>query len=142
MGSARSWQSTALVYVLLVSLVLAGCLGGSDVRNPGGTGMDVHDETELGDESARERALSAEEAFITQQLENAPCVEGWGLTEYGGIAKDAVIENRTADGVYVEVTHPYWYGTEQDEVDGGTTARYLVTAENVQRIDGDKLNPC
>lgn len=94
------------------------------------------------DEEAKERALTVEEDHITEQLENASCVSDWGLTAYGGIEENATVSNRTADGVRVEVTHPYWYSAEQDEVDGGSNALYLVTAETVQRNNGTDVSPC
>lgn len=111
---------------LLVSLPVAGCLGGSGVSN--------------GD--ARERALSAEEDHIARQFENASCVEEWGLTSFVGVEAEASVTNRTADGVYVAVTHPYWYATEQEEADVGSNARYLVTDDATERLDGTEVSPC
>lgn len=119
---SRNW----VLCCLAACLATAGCLGGLAVTG----------------EEARERALDAERAHITEQLENASCVEGWGLENYGGIEKSATVTNRTADGVSVEVTHPYWYGTETVESDGGSNARYLVTADTVRRIDGTDVSPC
>lgn len=90
----------------------------------------------------KERALAAEEAYISEELENASCVDEWGLTDYGGWGKEATPINRSSDGVYVEVRHPYWFGTEELEADAGSEATYLVTDNGVQRLGGTKVSPC
>ena len=126
MANTRPRTVALCLCCLLVSLSVAGCLGGPGVSN--------------GD--AKERALSAEEDHIARQFENASCVEGWGLTSYAGVEEEATVTNRTADGVYVAVTHPYWYSTEDVEADVGSEARYLVTADATERIDGTEVSPC
>lgn len=123
MTHSRTWL---VLHACLVVILTAGCLGGSAVPA----------------EEAKERALAAEEAYITSQLENASCVESWGLTSYSGVEKEAAVTNQTAEGVYIQVTHPYWYGTEQVEADVGSDALYLVTPEEVQRLDGTHVSPC
>lgn len=150
MEGPRPRITVVLLCCLLSNPAIAGCLGVADVGDSdrtevgelNGTETRGSDGTDVGDEEAKERALAAEEDYLTSQFENASCIEEWGLTAYGGIAENATISNRTVDGVYVEVTHPYWYGTGQDEVDYGSTALYLVTPDNVQRIDGDDISPC
>ena len=123
-----------LALCVLLSGVLAGCVGGP-VVGP----SDGRDST---DERAVERALATEEEYVVSVLESAPCVESWGLTPYGGIEENGTITDRTGGGVVVTVTHPYWYGTEELESDGGTEARYRVTTERVERLDGTELAPC
>ena len=91
---------------------------------------------------AKDQALTAEEEYITEQLGNAPCVEEWGLTDYVGWGKGATVINQSADGVYVEVRHPFWYSTRNEEADVGTEAIYLVTGDEVQRRSGTKVSPC
>lgn len=118
--------SQMVLHACLVVILIAGCLGGSAVPT----------------EEAKERALAAEEAHITSQLENASCVKSWGLTSYAGVEKEAAVTNQTAEGVYIQITHPYWYSTEQDEADVGSNALYLVTPEEVQRLDGTHVSPC
>lgn len=156
--------TVVLVCCLLLGLSLAGCLGVGDATERGGTqtGVDTPNQTATptdihtadrtasptetptapSDTDAEERALAAEEEYITDRLENAACVNSWGLTDYGGIPENATVSERSEDGVTVEVTHPYWYGTDSKEVDAGTRAEYLVTEESVQRVDGDELEPC
>lgn len=119
---------------VLLSGVLAGCVGGPVVGS--GDGPDPTDER------AVERALAAEEEYVVSALESASCVESWGLTPYGGIEENGTVADRTGEGVVVTVTHPYWYGTEELESDGGTEARYRVTAGSVERLDGTELAPC
>lgn len=95
-----------------------------------------------GRSEAQERTLAAEEVYITEQLENASCVEEWGLTDYGGWGKGATVINQSADGIYLKVRHPYWYGTGELESDGGSEATYLVTDDETQRLSGTNVTPC
>lgn len=103
------------------------------------------------DEEAKERALTAEEEYLTEQFQNASCLTNWGT--YPTTAnKRATIVERSADGVYVEVVHPFSYTTEQteaeggsrerEEADGGSNALYLVTASSIERVRGDSVTPC
>lgn len=145
-------RTVLLACCLLVALPLSGCLDGGDASGDGATltgdGPTDRNDTPTdrptvpSDAGPEERALAAEEDYIVDRLEGAPCVESWGLTDYGGIEENATIDERTEDGVYVDASHPYWYGTDRAEVDGGTFARYLVTDDTVQRIEGDDLEPC
>ncbi|HKL30089.1 MAG TPA: hypothetical protein VJ898_12605 [Natrialbaceae archaeon] len=90
-----------------------------------------------------ERALATEEGYLEAVFRNASCVESWGTDATVGIDREATVVNRTADGVYVEVTHPYWYGTDDNtEVDDGSNALSLVTSETVHRVRGDEVSPC
>lgn len=148
----RSARTIVLVCCLLVGLSLGGCLGSSDAGGANGTPTDASpadrnvtstdEPVNLNDTDLEERVLATEEDYITERLESAPCVNSWGLTSYGGIDENATISERTDDGTYVEVSHPYWYGTDSEEVDAGTHARYLVSNDAVQRVDGDDLSPC
>jgi len=126
MPYTRSRTTVLCLCCLLVAFTTAGCLEGSGVSN----------------DEAKERALAAEAEHITAQLGNASCVESWGLASYAGVEKEAAIMNQTADGVYVEVTHPFWYSTEQEEADVGSDAQYYVTADTVQRVSGTNVSPC
>ncbi|WP_224333235.1 hypothetical protein [Haloprofundus halobius] len=101
------------------------------------------------DEEAKERALETEEAYITERLEGASCLTGWGATPTV-TDEEATVTDRTADGVHVEVTHPYWYSAERqsgnetvvEEADGATSARYVVTGDDIRRDEGDDISPC
>ena len=126
MSGERSRRAVHWICCLALCLAATGCLGGSGVTNA----------------DARARALAAEEAHVTQRLENASCVRDWGLTGYVGIEEEATVVERTTDGVRVSVTHPYWYSTNETEGDGGSRAVYLVTPKRVQRLNGDDVTPC
>ncbi|WP_135363333.1 hypothetical protein [Halosimplex halophilum] len=90
---------------------------------------------------AERRALDAEEAYLSAGFENAPCVESWEV--YSPVVEEeSSVVNQTAHEVYVEVKHPYSYGTESDEVDGASEAVYRVTAESETRVSGDEVVPC
>lgn len=93
-------------------------------------------------ERAEDRALSAEEAYITEQLENASCIEEWGLTDYVGWGKGATVINQSTNGVYVNVSHPFWYSTSEEEADVGTKATYRIAGDEVQRLSGTRVSPC
>jgi hypothetical protein len=98
--------------------------------------------SELSDSEARERALAAEEQFLTERLRNAPCLTDWG-TSPTTASKRARVTERTAEGVSVDVTHPYWYSTERTEADVASNAVYLVTADSVRRVRGERVSvPC
>lgn len=110
-----------------IGLGIAGCTGNvlSKVSN----------------KEAKKRALTAEKKHLTQHLQNATCLTDWG-TDSTTANQQATITNRTADSVYVEVTHPYWYSTENLDADGGSNAVYVVGPDSIQRVRGDQLSPC
>ncbi|PSP90219.1 hypothetical protein BRC90_01895 [Halobacteriales archaeon QS_4_69_34] len=94
-------------------------------------------------DEAKERSLAAEAEYLTRQFQNATCLSAW---DFGGtVKKRATVTNRTADGVYVEVTHPYTYSKEFGRTDMvadvGTNALYVVTAESSRRVRGDNVSP-
>lgn len=111
---------------ILVVFTTIGCAGGPGVSN----------------DEAKDRALAAEEAYITEQLENASCVQSWSLRSFVGIEEEATTLNETATGIYVEVSHPYSYATNTTEADVGTEARYFVTANMTDRLAGTTVSPC
>ncbi|NHN47997.1 hypothetical protein G9464_10355 [Halostella sp. JP-L12] len=106
---------------------------------------------DVSDEEAKERALTAEEEYLTEQFQNASCLSNWG-TSPTTVGEQATITERSADGVYVEVVHPFSYSAEQteaegdprvrEEADGGSNALYLVTADSIERVRGDNIAPC
>ena len=91
--------------------------------------------------NATDRALAAEETYVSEQLSAAECVTEWG-TDPTVEDREAAVTNRSVDGVAVNVTQPYWYGTADTDADGATAARYLVTENATTRLDGDELSPC
>ncbi|MGB9955979.1 hypothetical protein ACOZ4B_06270 [Haloferax prahovense] len=96
---------------------------------------------EISDEDAKARALAAEEAYLETCLQNATCLLSWGTTPTTA-SKEAMVVERSADGVVVDVTHPYWYGKEGEEADSSSEAFYLVTETDVERTSGDDVSPC
>ena len=122
-----SLQSHHVVTVACVALlVVSGCLETATVSS----------------EDARTRALAAEEQYLRDRLENASCVEGWGTNSYTGVQEEATVVNRTADGVVVDVVHPFWYGTATVDADGRSEATYLVTDDETRRLRGTDVSPC
>lgn len=97
--------------------------------------------SDLSDSTAKDRALTAEETYLSAHLSNESCLNDWGTTPTT-MDKEATIVNRTADGVVVDVTHPYWYSTGSSEADLGSNARYLVTENETTRLSGDDIDPC
>lgn len=91
--------------------------------------------------NATDRALTAEEAFVSERLANASCLESWG-TDPTVVDREATVADRTRDGVEVNVTQPYWYATERDEADDASRARFVVTRNDTERLDGDDVTPC
>jgi hypothetical protein len=116
-GRVRVGASVALLVVLAT---VSGCQIGSN---------------------AGDRALDAEKRYLSAEFENASCVESWG-TSSPIVETESSVVNRTGDGAYVEVEHPYSYGTETEEVDDWSEAVYRVTAENETRVSGDRVVPC
>ncbi|MFC4449984.1 hypothetical protein [Halorussus aquaticus] len=124
----------------------------NDTATPRTTAATISPGT-VSDEAATERALAAEEAFLTERLGNASCLDDWG-TYPTTAQKRATVVERTADGVRVEVSHPFSYSTEQTETegdsrtvslvtaDGASRAVYLVTADDARRVSGDTISPC
>lgn len=138
------------------SLALAGCTermtsGGADTpppssstptASPTATAAPETTTVDRTRERAKDQALRAEEEYITEQFENASFVEDWGLTDYVGWRKGATIINQSSTGVYVNVSHPFWYSTSEEEADVGTKATYRVTGDEVQRLSGTNVSLC
>lgn len=96
-------------------------------------------EHDVSDSIAKGRALDAEGSYVTERLQNQSCLENWGTTATTG-SKQATVTKRASDGVYVEVTYPYWYTKEQTEADYATESLYVVTDENTERRSGDSVS--
>lgn len=90
---------------------------------------------------AKDRALAAEEAFITRRLENAACLDEWGFSA-PVVDKEASVVERTGETFVVDVQHPYWYTEGETHADTGSEARYEVGPETVERVRGDDVSPC
>lgn len=119
-----------------VSVGIAGCTSGYTAN--GGQPADPS----VSNVTATERALAAERSYLRERLQNASCLADWGTTPTT-VSKRATVTDRTSSGVYVEVTHPYWYSTDRTDADGGTNAMYLVTEESTRRERGETVSiPC
>lgn len=92
------------------------------------------------------RALDAENAYISDQLEGEECLTDWGVNEGAGPTKDASITGFTGTGVRVDVTMPYAYTTEDEQepifADTASEAVYEVNLTNTRRLGGDTISPC
>ena len=109
----------ALLAVVVSSITLAGCAnltGGQPTPGEPTTAATTTATTsttarstiapsELSDSVAKDRALSAEEAYLSAHLANASCLEDWRTTPTT-MKEEATVMNRTETGVIVDVTHP------------------------------------
>jgi hypothetical protein len=95
--------------------------------------------------AAQQRALTAEEVYVSNQLANKSCLSDWGINEGVGVGEGSTT-GVTVGGVRVAVTLPYAYTTETDEgtvyADSISHAVYAVTATDVHRISGDRISIC
>lgn len=92
------------------------------------------------------RALSAEEMYIADRLENASCLTDWGTSEGARPRKQAAVTKLTAFGYRISVTIPYAYTTESNGetiyADTASGAIYEITLTDTRRIRGDEISPC
>ena len=121
-----------------LSIGVGGCLG----NESGGSGTTQNTVVNISDTEAKQRALEAEKWYIFDRLQNASCVTS-GAASGTTVESRAVVSERKADGVEVEVTHGYHFSTTGGlEADGATNARYVVTGNGTRRMQGDHINPC
>jgi hypothetical protein len=90
---------------------------------------------------AKERALSAEESYLSAQLEDQDCLESWG-TNPSTAVKTAALTGLSTDGVVLKLSHSYWYSTDSVHADLRSSARYLVNTTDETRLSGDEIDPC
>lgn len=97
---------------------------------------------------ASQRAIAAEEAYVSARLENASCLTNWGINEGAAYQHEkASLSKLTARGIKVDVQIAYAYRTTTDEgqtvyADSVSHAVYLVTPANTYRSSGDTISPC
>lgn len=97
---------------------------------------------DVSDEEAIERALAAEEEFLAEHFRNASCLTDWGVTPRSA-ASQTKVTKRTAEGVYVAATVEWYTTTEEVDDDGLSKAVYVVTADSIERVQGDSpWSPC
>jgi hypothetical protein len=96
--------------------------------------------------AAERRAASAEEEYITNQLENASCLVEWGVNQGVGLRPKASVIGLAGSGLRVSVTVPYYVAEREDNqtVVGDTVSEavYQVTLTETRRISGDDLSYC
>lgn len=138
MSSTYSRREILSVCTGSICIGFAGCQEDAS-RGPGTTSTAV---TFVSDAEAKQRALEAEKWHIFDRLQNAPCVTS-GAASGTTVESSATVSKRTADGVEVGVTHGYHFSTTDGlEADDASNARYLVTSNRTQRIEGDTIDPC
>jgi len=120
---------------------IAGCSNISMADDPEGSSSNESsaDGSDISNTTAKERALAAEEDFLTEHLERRTCLEDWGTSGSTG-SEEARVTNRSADGVTVKVKHPYSYTGNSQEADRMSEAVYLVTEEETERVRGDAFS--
>jgi hypothetical protein len=95
--------------------------------------------------TAEQQALNAEREHITNRLDDATCLDEWGV-DAGTVRKSARVTGVTARGVRVRVTMPYAYRVEQDGeplfADTASDATYVVSLRGAHRMSGDRIEPC
>jgi hypothetical protein len=96
-------------------------------------------------QAAEGRAADAERAYITDRLENAACLEDWGVDE-GAVSRSVAVTGPSGVGLRVAVTMPYAHTVEIDGeavfADTATEAVYRVTLTDTTRLEGDTVAPC
>jgi hypothetical protein len=97
---------------------------------------------EIPEAVAESRALDAETEYIRKQLENASCLDEWGIGTYTAEAYGRV-QTVTDRGYVVDVQRPFSWEHEGSIVDGVAQARYVVNEnETVQLEAGSIDSPC
>ena len=154
MTTTERLRSRVLLVVLLVTL--AGCAGGetgtpaeTSSTTPGSDFDSGSNRTptaiaapeppaDLTNESAKRVALEAERAHVFDILrEHTDRFSEWGVGAWSN--PDAVVIDETDGGVYVEVEMPYSYQAGASYVDAVATAVYLVSEDEVRRVDGEEV---
>ena len=122
-------------------ILTAGLSGCGSITKPECL-TDWKTDVQLSDENAREMALEAEKSHLESELRDAECLNSWG-TDGSVTPKEADAVCRSADGIHVDVVHPYWTSREEDDVlDTASDARYVVNEEETERVGGDAISPC
>ncbi len=93
-------------------------------------------------QSAKNTALTQEEAYLETTLENASCLTAWDTSEVTSKKRASVI-SYSLDGHVVKVSHPYSYSTNQTDADSSSKATYLVSGNEAHLLERMPLNlPC
>ena len=129
------------IYIGIVTVLVltAGCVyqGGNlnDDANTWSVERPCESESEdaTTNKTITDDVLCAEEQYLKSQLEQADFVNEWGTTATV-IEEEVSILNETANGTYVHVRHPYYWGNGKLSSDGASNATYLVTQDRLKRV--------
>ncbi|WP_459192551.1 hypothetical protein [Halosimplex sp. J119] len=141
MEAGRISRNVAIPLAVAILVLIAACLGTQSSPPESSTPPTIdRNATDVGgtpvpglpDDTAKQRALGAERAFLSDSLPSKSCVDDWGFSA-PVVSKTAVIRNRTGDTVEVAVRHPFWYSSGNGHGDTYSTAIYFVTAEATDR---------
>lgn len=90
-------------------------------------------------------AATAEEAYVSDRLADASCLDTWG-TDEGTETRRAAVTGLTPGGVRVSVRMPYAYSVETEEgpvhADTAANAVYVVSLSDTRRVEGTQITPC
>ncbi|KAB1193313.1 hypothetical protein GJR96_07595 [Haloferax sp. MBLA0076] len=92
------------------------------------------------DRYAKRQALQQEEAYLQSELARSSCVTNFDTSGTVGDEKATVVD-RSLDGRWVRVSHPYWYDTDQTHADTSSEAVYYVGLNSVYRVNGESPGP-
>ncbi|WP_135363814.1 hypothetical protein [Halosimplex halophilum] len=94
---------------------------------------------------AQQRALAAERTHVTDRLDDASCLSGWGVDE-GTATREVSVTGAGVAGLAVTVRVPYAYtrplGNETLHADAAAAATYRVSVTGAHRMAGDSIDPC
>ncbi|WP_424017729.1 hypothetical protein ACOZ4N_17940 [Halorientalis pallida] len=140
MSSVESRREMIVSLGAAATVGIAGCRTTENTTTESGSGNESQ-YSGVSNERAKEIALEAEFGYVEDQLANADCLADWG-TSGSAVQEEAAIDYRTSEGVYVDVVVGYWTATRNMEGDSGSEARYFVTRDETERVDGTDISPC
>jgi hypothetical protein len=124
-----------ILFLLALSAGLAGCSG-----IDGGATTTEREFNDISNQTAKERALTAESDYVSRVLSNASCLTNFDTTI--SPESEAQIINRSQRGIFVDVSFLYSYETDTVEADVGTLPIYRITDNRTVRVEGDSIEPC
>jgi hypothetical protein len=99
-----------------------------------------------GMEAAEQRAFSAEETYVTNQLDDASCLVEWGVNDGVGLQPEMAVTGLSGGGLRVMVAVPYHVaeqdGNQTTVGDTASEAVYRVTPTETRRLSGDDISYC
>lgn len=96
--------------------------------------------------AAEQRAFSAEESYVTNQLDDASCLVEWGVNDGVALRPEMAVTGLAGGGLRVTVAVPYHFakrdGNQTIVGDTASEAVYRVTPTETQRLSGDDISYC